>query len=84
MAKFYYQSTGDSPSEFVAKIDGYLCFIKPIIESGQIIWAWSIQSGGGWTHRGVADQVVEHKTGTAFSISMAEEAITNALDHCDF
>jgi hypothetical protein len=84
MTSFSYKSTGDFPGGFVTELDGYLCFITPVAENERITWAWSIQSGGGWTHRGSADQVVEHQAGTALSISMAEEAITNALDHCDF
>jgi hypothetical protein len=84
MTSFSYKSTGESPGGFVTELDGFLCFITPVAENGRITWAWSIQSGGGWTHRGDTNRVVEHKAGTAFSISMAEKGILDALDYGDF
>jgi hypothetical protein len=33
-------------------LNDYMCHISPSIVDGEIIWQWTIASGGGWTKRG--------------------------------
>lgn len=77
--EFTYKST-HSGKGLVAEVDGFLCFITPEVKGELIFWKWSIQSGGGWTHRGSADKVETHRQDVAFSVKQAEEMISDALE----
>ncbi len=63
---------------FVTDVDGYLCFIAPAIEGSNVVWKWSIQSGGGWTHRG-GRNVKTHTEGISWTAESAEKDILDAL-----
>lgn len=63
---------------FVADVDGYLCFIWPEVDRGQLNWRWVVQSGGGWTHRGGA-HVETHASGESFKAKYAEQDVVLAL-----
>jgi len=67
------------PGGFVAMVDGYNCFLAPVIEEGILHWKWSVQSGGGWSHRG-GREVQTHVEGVAWSAAEAEQAICDALE----
>lgn len=65
---------------FVTNVDGFLCFIIPQVANNFVEYRWTIESGGGWTHRGGAD-VVTHFEGIAFTSSDAEKQIIEALEN---
>jgi hypothetical protein len=73
-----FEITGDGRT-FVSEVEGYLCFIKPIIAEGSLLWEWSIQSGGGWTTRGGPD-VHQHAKDVELSARDAQEAIEAWID----
>lgn len=79
MQRLSYEVSGDGG--FVAIVDGFSCFITPSIKDSLLTWEWCIQSGGGWTSRG-GDKVVTHKEGCEFSVSLAEQALLQALNEC--
>jgi len=64
---------------FCAEVDGYLCFLAPVVEGSALLWRWSIQSGGGWTGRGGKD-VHLHTEGVEISAQDAEDAIQAWID----
>lgn len=66
-------------SSFSKQINGYLCFIQPVMEKGHIWWRWFIQSGGGWSWRG-GEQVTEHAHGQEYNPRYAEESIKAWFD----
>ncbi|RTL38260.1 MAG: hypothetical protein EKK53_19475 [Burkholderiales bacterium] len=68
-----YRITSDRRG-FCAEVEGYLCFVKPILAEGALLWQWSIQSGGGWTGRGGRD-VHQHAEGVEISAQDAEDAM---------
>ncbi|MES2877511.1 MAG: hypothetical protein V4713_03745 [Pseudomonadota bacterium] len=74
-----FKVSGGYPGGFVAEVDGYLCFVNPVVDGGRIVWAWTIQSGGGWGGRG-AGPIVKHSTGTALSAQFAEDDIHEELN----
>lgn len=57
----------------------YLCFMKPIVTDGSLLWEWSIQSGGGWTGRGGPD-VHRHAHDVETSAEGAQAAMKAWLD----
>lgn len=59
---------------FSIQRQGYLCFIEPVARADMILWAWSVQSGGGWAWRG-GEEVVTHAKGEAWSVDSADAAI---------
>jgi len=79
--KLKFQTAAGALGGFVAEVDGFLCFITPEAmpdQAGGIYWKYSIQSGGGWTHRG-GETVTTHAEGGTFSAIGAEEAIVEEL-----
>ncbi|MCU7882389.1 MAG: hypothetical protein KZQ60_19090 [Candidatus Thiodiazotropha sp. (ex Lucinoma aequizonata)] len=75
-----FQTSGGFQGGFVSESDGYLCFIEPEATSGERIqYRWTIQEGGGWTHRG-GDTVNKLIEGTAMSSTQAEEQIIKWLE----
>jgi len=63
--------------------DGYLCFIEPMVERGQLGWRWYVQSGGGWAWRGGEEvkRVAEgENTSASYGARYAEEAIQSWFD----
>ncbi len=67
--------------EFVAIYDGYLCMLStaPVLDDSPG-WRWSIESGGGITLRGPAEECVIHAEGTAESAIEAEAKMVEWLD----
>ena len=68
----------EAVSGFVAEVDGYLCFIIPAVDGGQLVFNWSVQSGGGWTFRG-GRNITKHAMGQALTVSHAIDSIAGAL-----
>lgn len=73
-----FEVTGGNPGGFVAEVDGYLCFVSPVVDGSLIVWAWTIQSGGGWGARG-SGPIVKHSTGTALTAQFAADEILEEL-----
>ena len=73
-----YRIAADGRS-FFTEVDGYLCFMKPIVADGSLLWEWSIQSGGGWTSRGGPD-VHRHAHDVETSAEGAQAAMKAWLD----
>lgn len=59
---------------FFTEVDGYLCFLTPVMGGSSLLWRWYIQSGGGWTGRGGRD-VHLHAEGVEISAQDAEGAM---------
>ena len=74
-----FKTTDGIPGGFVTDIEGFLCFIQPVIDHGQIRYQWIIQEGGGWTYRG-GEHVVERAVGTTYSSISAEKAIESRIE----
>ena len=64
---------------FARQINGYLCFIHPVVEDSRIWWRWFIQSGGGWAWRG-GEEVRQHAHGKEYSPRYAEASIKEWFD----
>jgi len=73
-----YRIAADGRS-FFTEVDGYLCFMKPIVVDGSLLWEWSIQSGGGWTGRGGPD-VHRHAGDVETSAENAQASMSAWLD----
>ena len=73
-----YRIAADGRS-FFTEADGYLCFMKPIVADGSLLWEWSIQSGGCWTGRGGPD-VHRHAHDVETSAEGAQAAMKAWLD----
>lgn len=75
-----FKTTGGYPGGFVTDIDGFLCFILPQAEGGQVSFQWAIEEGGGWTHRG-GEHVVRRAEGVAYSTDSAEESMERWVEN---
>ncbi len=77
--KLEYKAASGIPGGFFAEVDGYRCFIALEKGSATFPLKWTIQSGGGWTHRG-PEHVITHCEGVAHSVLDAEEQLVAALE----
>lgn len=65
---------------FVARADGYMCFIIPQVIGKFVEYKWTIQSGGGRSGNG-GDALVTHCEGIASSSIDAEKRIIEKLEN---
>ncbi len=75
----FFKVAAGYPGGFVAEVDGYNCFVLPQLDSGQLVYRWDIQEGGGWTHRGGAT-VVSRQSGITTTAEAAEAAISRWIE----